>query len=108
MAQLSRLVDAWCDAAREEERPPSRLFWKRLEERWSKERGGAMGRSPALQKGAGEESPWWLLFLVVAVVLFLVGGSVRVGAVPRPRWWDGASAIPLSRPRASTVPPHPR
>ena len=44
-----------------------------------------------------------LLFLVVAVVLFLVGGSVGVGAVLRPRGWDGASAIPLS-PRKSLPP----
>ena len=49
---LSRLADARCDAAREEERPPSRLFWKRLEGRRSQERGGARseGRSPTLQK----------------------------------------------------------
>ena len=40
---FSRLVDARCDAAREEERPPSRLFWKRREGGWSKERGGAQG-----------------------------------------------------------------
>ena len=36
-------------------RPPSRAFWRRLEGRWSKERGGATGRSPALQKGGQEE-----------------------------------------------------
>ena len=51
---LSRLVDAWCDAAREEERPPFETCLetprRKVEQR--------TGRSPALQKGAGEESPY--------------------------------------------------
>ncbi len=55
-------MDARCDAAREEERPPSRLFPKRLEGGWSKERGGATGRSPGLQKASyvqmKEEEEW--------------------------------------------------
>ena len=41
--------------SREEERPLSRAFSKRLEGRWSKERGGATGRGPALQKGGRGE-----------------------------------------------------
>ena len=43
--------------------PPSRAFWKRLEGRWSRERGGATGgaprgegRSPALQKANRREA----------------------------------------------------
>ena len=120
MAQLSRLVDARCDAAREEERPLRGFSGSASKEGGAKNGAGrSEGRSPTLQKarqGGSRLVEFWSGFCpgsergqfwssncygssnLVVVELFLVGGSVGVGAVPRPRKWDGAPAIPPSPP----------
>ena len=71
---FSRLVDARCDAAREEERPPSRLFWKRHEGGWSKERGGAQGRAKGGAPHYKRDGRVW--FVVVCCLSRVVGWLV--------------------------------
>ena len=85
-AARSRLVDARCDAAREEERPPSRPFWKRLEEGWSQERGGAQGgaKGGALRYKRGGRGGFAVRFLVRVGLLFLQGLLLLVVPVPFP------------------------
>ena len=62
-AAPSPLVEARSETVGVGARPPSRVFWKCLEGRWSRERGGATGgaprgegRSPALQKADRREA----------------------------------------------------
>ena len=55
-AARPRLVDGRREAVEVGARPPSRAFWRCFEGRWSKERGGAMGRSGGrLQRADGTD-----------------------------------------------------
>ena len=77
------MADERCDAAREEERPPSRLFWKHLEGRWSQERGGARGGAPPYKSRDKAARDWFSSVLV---------GSGRRIATGRRTWLRSRSS----------------
>ena len=93
-AARSPLVETRREAVRVGARPPSRAFWKRLEGRWSRERGGATGRaprgegrSPALQKADTREAP-------SSSAALLLDSALLVLQLPF-SLWSGSPLCPL-------------